>query len=108
MPGPVLPAPGPRLEAVSRRLGLASYPLYLGHGILLAAITVAPNPAEAVPRTLAAVVVMVVLSFLLAGAIAGPVRRLAEAAEKVRMGIKTREEIPDFTERTDEIEGNAS
>ncbi len=52
---------------------------------------------------LIAAVVMVVLSFLLAGAIAGPVRRLAEAAEKVRMGIKTREEIPDFTERTDEI-----
>ncbi|MGC5777512.1 stimulus-sensing domain-containing protein [Methylobacterium sp. NFXW15] len=52
---------------------------------------------------LVAALVMVVLSFLLAGAIAGPVRRLAEAAEKVRMGIKTREEIPDFTERTDEI-----
>jgi two-component system, OmpR family, sensor histidine kinase ChvG len=52
---------------------------------------------------LVASAVMVVLSFLLAGAIAGPVRRLAEAAEKVRMGIKTREEIPDFTERTDEI-----
>ena len=50
-----------------------------------------------------AAVVMVVLSMLLAGAIAGPVRRLAEAAEKVRMGIKTREEIPDFTSRTDEI-----
>ncbi|TXM89899.1 HAMP domain-containing protein [Methylobacterium sp. WL116] len=52
---------------------------------------------------LVAAMVMVVLSILLAGAIAGPVRRLAEAAEKVRMGIKTREEIPDFTSRTDEI-----
>ena len=52
---------------------------------------------------LVASAVMVVLSALLAGAIAGPVRRLAEAAEKVRMGIKTREEIPDFTQRTDEI-----
>ncbi|WP_375464118.1 stimulus-sensing domain-containing protein [uncultured Methylobacterium sp.] len=50
-----------------------------------------------------AAVIMVVLSMLLAGAIAGPVRRLAEAAEKVRTGIKTREEIPDFTSRTDEI-----
>ncbi len=50
-----------------------------------------------------AAVIMVALSILLAGAIAGPVRRLAEAAEKVRMGIKTREEIPDFTYRTDEI-----
>jgi two-component system sensor histidine kinase ChvG len=52
---------------------------------------------------LVASLIMVVLSILLAGAIAGPVRRLAEAAEKVRMGIKTREEIPDFTDRTDEI-----
>ncbi|CAA2100758.1 Sensor histidine kinase ResE [Methylobacterium bullatum] len=47
--------------------------------------------------------VMLVLSILLAGAIAGPVRRLADAAEKVRLGIKSREEIPDFTGRTDEI-----
>ncbi|HEX8418301.1 MAG TPA: HAMP domain-containing sensor histidine kinase, partial [Methylobacterium sp.] len=52
---------------------------------------------------LIAAVVMVVLSILLAGAIAGPVRRLADAAEKVRLGIKSREEIPDFTARTDEI-----
>jgi two-component system, OmpR family, sensor histidine kinase ChvG len=57
---------------------------------------------------LVASAVMVVLSFLLAGAIAGPVRRLAEAAEKVRMGIKTREEIPDFTERIDAIESFAT
>ena len=59
---PKLPAPGPRLEALSRRLGLASYPLYLGHGILLAAITVAPDPAVAVPRTLAAMALVVLLS----------------------------------------------
>ncbi len=52
---------------------------------------------------LIAAVVMLVLSILLAGAIAGPVRRLADAAEKVRLGIKSREEIPDFTGRTDEI-----
>ncbi|GJE41580.1 Adaptive-response sensory-kinase SasA [Methylobacterium soli] len=52
---------------------------------------------------LVAALVMVVLSILLAGAIAGPVRRLADAAEKVRMGIKSRQEIPDFTSRTDEI-----
>jgi two-component system sensor histidine kinase ChvG len=52
---------------------------------------------------LVAALVMVVLSILLAGAIAGPVRRLADAAEKVRMGIKSRQEIPDFTNRTDEI-----
>jgi two-component system sensor histidine kinase ChvG len=48
-------------------------------------------------------VVMIVLSVLLAGTIAGPVRRLAEAAERVRRGIKSRQEIPDFTGRSDEI-----
>ena len=46
---------------------------------------------------------MTVLSVLLAGTIAGPVRRLAEAAERVRRGIKSRQEIPDFTDRSDEI-----
>lgn len=59
---PTLPAPGPRLEALGRRLGLASYPLYLGHGILLAAITVAPDPSEAVPRTLVAMALAVLFS----------------------------------------------
>jgi two-component system sensor histidine kinase ChvG len=47
--------------------------------------------------------VMIVLSLLLAGAIVGPVRRLAEAAERVRRGIKSRQPIPDFTSRSDEI-----
>jgi two-component system sensor histidine kinase ChvG len=47
--------------------------------------------------------VMIVLSFLLAGTIAGPMRRLAESAEIVRRRIKTRVEIPDFTRRRDEI-----
>ena len=47
--------------------------------------------------------VMVVLSLLLAGTIAGPVRRLADAAERVRRRIRTRVEIPDFTRRKDEI-----
>src|SRR3954469_19066670 len=52
---------------------------------------------------LVAALVMIVLSLLLAGAIAGPVRRLADAAERVRRGIKAREQIPDFTARSDEI-----
>ena len=52
---------------------------------------------------LIAAIVMIVLSLLLAGAIAGPVRRLAEAAERGRRGIKSREPIPDFTSRSDEI-----
>ncbi len=47
--------------------------------------------------------VMVVLSILLAGTIAEPVRRLADAAESVRRRIRTRVEIPDFTRRRDEI-----
>jgi two-component system sensor histidine kinase ChvG len=47
--------------------------------------------------------VMIVLSVLLAGTIAGPVRRLADSAERVRRRIKTRVEIPDFTRRRDEI-----
>jgi two-component system sensor histidine kinase ChvG len=50
-----------------------------------------------------AALVMVVLSMLVAGQIVGPVGRLAEAAERVRTGIKSRQEIPDFTRRTDEI-----
>jgi two-component system, OmpR family, sensor histidine kinase ChvG len=47
--------------------------------------------------------VMIVLSLLLASTIAGPVRRLADSAERVRHRIKTRVEIPDFTLRRDEI-----
>ncbi len=43
--------------------------------------------------------VMVILSALLAGTIAGPVRRLADGAERVRRRIKARVEIPDFTNR---------
>ncbi len=52
---------------------------------------------------LVAAAVMMVLSLLLAGTIAGPVRRLADAAERVRHGIKHRQEIPDLTSRSDEI-----
>ncbi|MPZ40025.1 MAG: HAMP domain-containing protein [Rhizobiales bacterium] len=52
---------------------------------------------------LVAAAVMIVLSFLLAGTIAGPMRRLAESAEIVRRRIKSRVEIPDFTQRRDEI-----
>jgi two-component system sensor histidine kinase ChvG len=52
---------------------------------------------------LIATAVMVVLSILLAGTIAEPVRRLADAAESVRRRIRSRVEIPDFTHRRDEI-----
>ena len=47
--------------------------------------------------------VMVLLSVLLAGTIAGPMRRLADSAERVRRRIRSRVEIPDFTSRRDEI-----
>jgi two-component system, OmpR family, sensor histidine kinase ChvG len=50
-----------------------------------------------------AAAVTVTLSILLAGTIAGPVRRLAEAAERVRHGVKSRQAIPDFSDRSDEI-----
>ncbi len=47
--------------------------------------------------------VMIVLSLLLASTIAGPVRRLADSADRVRRRIKMRVEIPDFSRRRDEI-----
>lgn len=52
---------------------------------------------------LVALAVSVLLSVVLAGTIAEPVRRLAEAAERVRKGKSSRVEIPDFTARRDEI-----
>jgi len=48
-------------------------------------------------------VVMLLLSLSLANTIAEPVRRLADAAERVRRGIRSRQQIPDFTQRSDEI-----
>jgi two-component system sensor histidine kinase ChvG len=47
--------------------------------------------------------VIIALSILLAGTIAAPLRRLAAAADRVRRSAKAREEIPDFSDRTDEI-----
>lgn len=52
---------------------------------------------------LVAAAVMIVLSFLLAGAIGGPIRRLAAAAQAVRRRTRARVEIPDMTHRSDEI-----
>jgi two-component system, OmpR family, sensor histidine kinase ChvG len=54
-----------------------------------------------------AAVVTLLLSALLAGTIANPIRRLSAAAQQVRRGISKRVEIPDFTTRRDEI-GNLS
>lgn len=47
--------------------------------------------------------IMFLLSLFTAGTIAEPIRRLAAAAERVRRGTKSRREIPDFTDRSDEI-----
>jgi len=52
---------------------------------------------------LAAAFVTSILSFLLAGTIAGPIRRLSAAAEKAQILVNDRAEIPDFTYRSDEI-----
>ena len=52
---------------------------------------------------LLAAIGMIVVSALFAGTIAGPIRRLSAAADRVRRGVKAREEIPDFTDRSDEI-----
>jgi len=52
---------------------------------------------------LVAAAVMIVLSVFLAGAIVGPLRKLVDAADRVRRGTKSRQEIPDFTDRPDEI-----
>ena len=54
-----------------------------------------------------AVLVNIILSLMLAGTIANPLRRLSAAADRVRRSIKKREEIPDFSARHDEI-GNLS
>ena len=52
---------------------------------------------------LIAAAIISVLSMLLASTIAGPVRRLADSAERVRRRVKSRVEIPDLTYRRDEI-----
>lgn len=50
-----------------------------------------------------AAAVTTLLSILLAGTIAMPLHRLADAADRVRRGAKSRPQIPDFSARGDEI-----
>jgi len=52
---------------------------------------------------LVAATVTIILSLLLASTIAGPLRRLAGAAESVQRAITSRAEIPDFSDRSDEV-----
>lgn len=49
------------------------------------------------------VVITLMLSLYLAGTIAQPIHRLAEAADKVRLGVGRRYDLPDFSHRRDEI-----
>ena len=52
---------------------------------------------------LVAFITMFVLSAILASTIANPLRRLSEAAIKVKRGVKSRVSIPDMSHRNDEI-----
>ena len=62
------------------------------------------NERLAIFRTfLVAAAVTLLLSMLLASTIARPLHKLSAAAERVRLGVKKREEIPDFSDREDEI-----
>lgn len=79
-------------------------------GVLL--LSTAPGEIDSIVATerwgvlriaLVAATVTIIISLLLAGTIAGPLRRLSEAAEKVQTSISSREEIPDFSYRTDEV-----
>jgi two-component system sensor histidine kinase ChvG len=45
----------------------------------------------------------IVTSFLLARTVAGPMRRLSEAADHVSRNIAARHELPEYNERTDEV-----
>jgi len=56
---------------------------------------------------LVAGIISLILSAMLAGTIAKPLRRLSEAAIRVKRGVKSRVDIPDFSHRHDEI-GNLS
>ncbi len=47
--------------------------------------------------------VMLLISLFFTNTITEPMRRLAEAAERVRRGARSRQEIPDFSDRPDEI-----
>ncbi len=52
---------------------------------------------------LVAAIVSTLLSFILAGTIAEPIRRLSAAAERVQSLMSARAQIPDYSARSDEI-----
>ena len=55
-----------------------------------------------------ALLAAIVTSFLLARTVAGPMRRLSEAADHASRNIAARHELPEYTERTDEVGQMAS
>ncbi|HHB82965.1 MAG TPA: HAMP domain-containing protein [Devosia sp.] len=52
---------------------------------------------------LGAVVVSMILSFFLAGTIAVPIAKLSSAANRVQKSMSARDQIPDYSDRPDEI-----
>lgn len=68
-------AGGPRIDRFSHLLGLASYPLYLGHGIVTvaASVAVAHHPGVVDPRVV--MVATIAVSILLAFAVGVPLER---------------------------------
>ncbi len=64
---------------------------------------IAKERGAIVSMAILVVIVTGVLSIFLAGTIAGPMHRLASAAEQVRLSIRSREPIPDYSHRSDEI-----
>lgn len=50
-----------------------------------------------------ALVTAIASSMLLAGTVAGPMKRLSEAAKHVSQNIAARRELPDFSDRSDEV-----
>lgn len=52
---------------------------------------------------LGAVLVSMILSFFLAGTIAVPIARLSSAANRVQKSMSARDQIPDYSDRPDEI-----
>ncbi len=107
------PATQERVNQKGESIVLVAVPIQRFKGVLgVLLLSTRPGEIDAIVMAermailrvfLVAAGVMVVLSLLLASTIAGPVRRLAEAAERVRSGVKSYHDIPDFTNRTDEI-----
>jgi len=102
-----------RVDAASRLIVSVAVPIKHGAntiGVLL--LSTPPGEIDKIVESerwgvlrifLVAAVITFVLSLLLAGTIADPIRRLSAAAKRVQTSISEREQIPDYTDRTDEI-----